>query len=55
MAYNFSFVNVLVVESTSEMYRLFKSVLNMLSVPERNIHSAYSADEAFAKFKSEKA
>jgi two-component system chemotaxis response regulator CheY len=54
MAYNFSFVNVLVVESTSEMYRLFKSVLNMLSVPERNIHSAYSADEAFAKFKSEK-
>lgn len=54
MAYNFSFVNVLVVESTSEMYRLFKSVLNMLSVPERNIHSAYSADEAFSKFKTEK-
>ncbi len=54
MAYNFSLVNVLVVESTTEMYRLFKSVLSMLSVPEKNIHAAYSADEAFSKFKSDK-
>ena len=54
MAYNFSKVNVLVVESTTEMYRLFKSVLVMLSVPEKNIDSAYSADEAFAKFRKTK-
>lgn len=54
MAYSFSSVNVLVVESTTEMYRLFKSVLTMLSVPERNIHSAYSIDEAFAAFRKHK-
>lgn len=50
MAYNFSLVNVLVVESTAEMFRLFKGVLGMLSVPEGNIHSAYSQEEGFDKF-----
>ena len=50
MAYDFSKVSVLVVESTTEMYKLLKTVLFMLSVPEKNIYSAYSADEAFAKF-----
>lgn len=50
MAYDFSKVNVLVVESTSEMFKLFKNVLAMLEVPDRNIHSAYSKDEGFEKF-----
>jgi DNA-binding response OmpR family regulator len=50
MAYNFSKVNVLLVESTREMYRLFKDVLIMLDVPERNIDSAFSCEEAFEKF-----
>jgi hypothetical protein len=50
MAYNFSTVTVLVVESSAEMYKLFKSVLTMLSVPEKNFESAYSYEEAFEKF-----
>jgi DNA-binding response OmpR family regulator len=50
MAYDFSKVNVLIVESTKEMYRLFKDVLVMLDVPERNIHSAFSCEEGFEKF-----
>jgi two-component system chemotaxis response regulator CheY len=50
MAYNFSNVNVLVVESTPEMFKLFKTVLSMLDVPEANIDSAYSAEEGFEKF-----
>jgi two-component system chemotaxis response regulator CheY len=54
MPYNFNSVNVLVVESTSEMYRLFKSVLSMLSVPEKNIYAAYSPDEAFLQFRKQK-
>lgn len=54
MAYNFSSVSVLVVESSAEMYKLFKSVLIMLSVPEKNIESAYSYEEAFEKFRSKK-
>lgn len=54
MAYNFSNVNVLVVESTKEMFSLFKSVLNMLSIPERNIYAAYSDTEGFQKFCQQK-
>jgi len=50
VSYNFKNVNVLVVESSVAMYQLIKSVLNMLSVPERNIYAAYDVDEAFAKF-----
>ncbi|MAS88111.1 MAG: response regulator [Micavibrio sp.] len=54
MAYDFSKVNVLVVESTAEMFKLFKNVLAMLEVPDRNIHSAYSKDEGFEKFCSQR-
>lgn len=54
MSYDFSRVNVLVVESTPEMFKLFKNVLAMLEVPEINIHAAYSAEEGFAKFKKGK-
>lgn len=50
MAYDFKNVRVLVVESSHEMFNLFKSVLAMLTVPENNIDSAFSADEAFEKF-----
>lgn len=52
MAYNFSHVNVLVVESTSEMFKLLKTVLNMLGVPNKNIYAAYDYQEAIAKFKT---
>ena len=54
MAYDFSKVNVLVVESTPEMFKLFKNVLAMLEVPERNIESAYSYEEGFEKFRNGK-
>ncbi len=50
MAYNFSKVSVLVVEATKEMYRLFKDVLAMLEVPDKNIFPAYSMEEAFEQF-----
>ena len=50
MAYDFSKVQVLIVESSKEMYVLFKSVMVMLSVPEKNIDSAFSHEEAFKKF-----
>ena len=50
MSYDFSNVNVLVVESTPEMYKLFKNVLAMLDVPEANIYSAFSAEEGFSEF-----
>lgn len=50
MAYNFSKVSVLVVESSREMFNLFKEVLKMLEVPDRNLHAAYSPEEAIQKF-----
>lgn len=50
MAYDFSKVNLLVVESSQEMFQLFKSVLEMLSIPDANVHSAYTGDEGFEKF-----
>ncbi len=50
MAYDFSYVGVLVVESTREMYNLFKDVLRMLEVPERNIEAAFSCEEGYQKF-----
>lgn len=54
MSYDFKNVNVLVVESSTAMYQLIKSVLTMLSVPERNIYAAYDLEEAFAKFCQQK-
>lgn len=50
MAYNFNNVQVLVVESSVAMFQLVKGVLGLLSVPEKNVHSAYTIEEAFAKF-----
>ncbi len=50
MSYNFSNVKVLIVESSQEMFKLFKNVLAMLEVPERNIDAAYSYEEAFKKY-----
>jgi two-component system chemotaxis response regulator CheY len=50
MAYNFKDVEVLVVESSVPMFKLVKDVLNIFSVPEKNIYSAYDVDDAFRKF-----
>lgn len=52
MSYDFSKVRVLVAESTREMYDLFKSILVMLGIPENNIESAFTSDEAFYKFRN---
>ncbi len=50
MAYNFKDVKVLVVESSIPMFQLVKGVLNLLTVPEKNIYASYSVEEAFASF-----
>lgn len=50
MAYDFTSVNVLIVESTTQMYKLFRDVLHMLGIPEKNIFAAYTTDEAFSLF-----
>ncbi len=51
MAYNFTNVRVLVVESSEQMFRLIKGVLNLFTVPESNIYAAYSVEEAFDKYR----
>lgn len=51
MSYNFKKVKVLIVESSVPMFELLKSVMNAFSVPRENIHSAYSVDEGFDKFR----
>lgn len=50
MAYNFKNVRILIVESSPELYELFRAVLKLFSVPERNVESAYSMEEGFEKF-----
>lgn len=50
MAYDFGKVRILVVESTKEMFQLFKTVLSMLGTPAKNISSAFSCDEGFSQF-----
>lgn len=50
MAYDFTNVKVLVVESSVAMFQLVKSVLSLLSVPDRNISAAYTIEEAFTKY-----
>lgn len=50
MAYNFKDVKVLVVESSIPMFQLVKGVLNLLTVPEKNIYASYSVEEAFQSF-----
>ncbi len=54
MAYDFKYVKVLVVESSVPMFQLVKGVLNLLTVPEKNIFAAYSPEEAFAAFQQER-
>lgn len=50
MAYNFKDVKVLVVESSVPMFQLVKGVLNLLTVPEKNIYASYTVEEAFNSF-----
>lgn len=50
MTYNFKNVRILIVESSPELYELFRAVLKLFSVPERNVESAYSMEEGFEKF-----
>lgn len=50
LAYNFKNVRVLIIESSPELFDLFRSVLKLFTVLERNIDSAYSAEEGFKKF-----
>ncbi len=50
LAYNFKNVRILIVESSPELFDLFRAVLKMFSVPERNVESAYSMEEGFEKF-----
>lgn len=50
MAYNFKDVKVLVVESSIPMFQLVKGVLNLLTVPEKNIYASYTVEDAFSSF-----
>lgn len=52
MAYNFKDVKVLVVESSEPMFKLVKGVLNLFSVPEKNVYASYSVEDAFSNFRS---
>ena len=54
MAYNFKQVKVLVVESSVPMFKLVKGVLNMFGVPEGNVYAAYTVEEAFSVFRTQK-
>lgn len=51
MGYNFRNVKILIVESSTEMYKLFRDVLIMLDVPESNITAAYTKEQAYDKFR----
>ncbi len=51
MAYNFTNVRVLVVESSEPMFKLIKGVLNLFTVPESNIYASYTVEDAFEKYK----
>lgn len=51
MAYDFKEVKVLVVESSVPMFKLVKGVLNLFSVPEKNIYDSYTVEDAFRSFK----
>jgi two-component system, chemotaxis family, chemotaxis protein CheY len=50
MAYNFKDVKVLVVESSTPMFKLVKNVLGFFTVRDKNIFAAYSVEEAFEVF-----
>ncbi len=51
MAYDFKYVKVLVVESSVPMFQLVKGVLNLLTVPEKNVYASYTVEEAFNNFR----
>ncbi|HYD18103.1 MAG TPA: response regulator [Patescibacteria group bacterium] len=53
MAYDFSDVKVLVVETSPPLFDLVKGVLTFFTVPESSIHSAFGVEEAYAKFAAE--
>jgi len=50
MAYDFKDVKVLVVESSPPLLALLKSVLQMFTVQDKNIGSAYSMEEGWDMF-----
>ena len=54
MSYDFKNVNVLVVECSTSMFQLIKSVLNMLTIPPENIDDSYDPEDAFIKFRAMK-
>ena len=54
MHYNFKRVNIMVVECSTSMFQLIKSVLSILTVPIDNVDEAYSVEEAFSKFCAKK-
>lgn len=54
MAYNFSGIKVLVVESSRPLFELVKGVLTLFTVPQSNVLSAYSMEEAYRKLCSER-
>lgn len=51
MAYDFSDVKVLIVETSPPLFDLLKGVLRFFTVQEQNIFAAYGVDEAFELFK----
>ncbi len=50
MGYELDAVKVLVVESSTPLFRMFQGVLHLLGVPEANVYPAYSKREGFEKF-----
>jgi len=50
VTYNFNKVQILVIECSSSMLQLLKSVLCKLNVPVENIAEAYTTEEAFINF-----
>lgn len=53
MAYDFTDVKVLIVETSPPLYELLKGVLKMFTVPENQITPAFGAEEAFEHFRKE--
>lgn len=51
MAYDFSDVKVLIVETSPPLFDLLKGVLRFFTVKEEHIFAAYTVDEAFDLFK----
>ncbi|MBI1215484.1 MAG: response regulator [Alphaproteobacteria bacterium] len=52
MAYDFKDVKVLVVESSAPLFTLLKSVLQMFTVRDKNVSSAFSMEEGWERFRT---